>query len=410
MNPKKLYISLLCAGLAILGLSFYFYGYEKTWQLWNIPTFMPPFLDFQLLPASAESIRAGYNPAIENPLDPKGRIFNYPQIWYLILRSPINFGWTIPLAIIFIALFFISIALFPGKLDRLSTLLLLLVTFSPAILLGVERANVDIIFFSSMALALSLSQTWLLGAFLALMFSVIFKIYPVLGAGFLFGVEKKRAYQTILITLALTSVYFIFTLNDMLHVFSTTNKGDDWSYGWAVIPLLLHNRFGIRNPAVQVVFLIGALLALLAMAALAFHHRPGTIKAPSNLRNQQAFWLGAGIYAGTFLLGNNWDYRLIFLLFTIPQLAEWAQQKIGFFTSLVRITLGALVLSCWYLIFIKWFSFFKYGHQLAYLIDESANWILFAGLVYLFVYSLPDWVFVDISRFGKKLASVTWER
>jgi hypothetical protein len=92
---------------------FYFYGYEKTWNLWNIPTLLPPFLDFQLLPASAESIRAGYNPAMENPFDPEGWIFNYPQIWYLILRTPINFEWTIPLALVLIALFFISVALFP---------------------------------------------------------------------------------------------------------------------------------------------------------------------------------------------------------------------------------------------------------------------------------------------------------
>jgi hypothetical protein len=81
--------------------------------------------------------------------------------------------------------------------------------------------------------------------------------------------------------------------------------------------------------------------------------------------------LGAGIYAGTFLLGNNWDYRLIFLLFTVPQLAEWTRQKNGFFTTLARITLGALIVSCWYLVLVKWFSIFKYGHPLAYLLDES---------------------------------------
>lgn len=407
MNQKKLYASLLCAGLAIIGLSFYFYGYEKTWNLWNIPTLLPPFLDLQLLPASAESIRAGYDPAMENPFDPRARIFNYPQIWYLMLRTPINFEWTIPLALVLIALFFISVALFPGKLNKLSTFLLLLVTFSPAIMLGVERANVDIIFFSSLALALVLSQTWLLGAFLALMFGVTFKIYPLLGAGFLFGVEKKRAYRSILTALALTCVYFVFTLKDMLHVFSATHKGDEWSYGWAVIPLLLHNRFGFRHPAVQIVFFVGALLILLAMTALAIHHRPGTLKAPADLRNQQAFWLGAGIYAGTFLLGNNWDYRLIFLLFTIPQLGEWTQQKNGFFATLARITLGALIVSCWYLILVKWLSFFKYGHPLAYLLDESANWILFAGLAYLFVNSLPDWLFADIAQFGKKLRIIT---
>jgi len=142
---------------------------------------------------------------------------------------------------------------------------------------------------------------------------------------------------------------------------------------------------------------------LLAMITLAIRHRPSAIKTPADLRNQQAFWLGAGIYIGTFLLGNNWDYRLMFLLFTLPQLAGWARGKNGFFTAITRITLGALIVSSWYLFLDKWFSFFKHGHQLAYLLDESANWILFAGLIYLFIYSLPDWLFTDLSQLGKKL-------
>jgi hypothetical protein len=41
---------------------------------------------------------------------------------------------------------FCPVEKFPGKLNKLSTFLLLLVAFSPAIMLGVERANVDIIF------------------------------------------------------------------------------------------------------------------------------------------------------------------------------------------------------------------------------------------------------------------------
>ena len=31
-------------------------------------------------------------------------------------------------------------------------------------------------------------------------------------------------------------------------------------------------------------------------------------------RNLAAFRMGASIYVGTFLLGNNWDYRLAFLV------------------------------------------------------------------------------------------------
>ena len=36
-----------------------------------------------------------------------------------------------------------------------------------------------------------------------------------------------------------------------------------------------------------------------------------------------AFLFGAGIYCGTYLLGTNFIYRLMFLLLCIPQLLNW---------------------------------------------------------------------------------------
>jgi hypothetical protein len=40
-----------------------------------------------------------------------------------------------------------------------------------------------------------------------------------------------------------------------------------------------------------------------------------------------AFLFGSGIYCGTFLLGTNYIYRLMFLLLCIPQLQDWISQK-----------------------------------------------------------------------------------
>lgn len=396
MTPKKLYFGLLCLGLAVLGLSFYFYGYENTWRLWNIPLLQPPFLDFLLIPGSAESIRAGYNPAVQNPFDPQGRIFNYPQIWYLILRSPIDSTWTVPLSLSLIILFFISAAIFPGKLDRFAVWMLLLILFSSALMLGVERANVDLIFFSCLTLALILSESAPLGSFGFLMLSVLFKVYPIFGVGYFLKFEKKRALKYIFSAIALTSLYFVVTYQDMLHVFSTTMKGDDLSYGWGVLPLFFENRLENLYPGVRLVFLLGMLGILFRAAALAISRRRAAAEISGDLRNLSAFWLGAGIYTGTFMLGNNWDYRLMFLLFTVPQLAEWAQQGNSYLGRTARIALMTLVVSCWYSVILGSLSVFTvYGHMLAYLVDEFSNWTLFSCLVFLFVYSLPDWVFKD---------------
>ena len=38
-----------------------------------------------------------------------------------------------------------------------------------------------------------------------------------------------------------------------------------------------------------------------------------------------AFRVGAATYVGTFLLGGNFNYRLAFLLFALPQLVRWSR-------------------------------------------------------------------------------------
>ena len=51
---------LIVAGLLIWSLiisSFFVNGYLETWMLWQVPAKMPLFLDFRLIPASAETFR-----------------------------------------------------------------------------------------------------------------------------------------------------------------------------------------------------------------------------------------------------------------------------------------------------------------------------------------------------------------
>jgi len=36
-------------------LAFKYYGYKETWRIWNVPTASPQFIDFRLIPGSAES-------------------------------------------------------------------------------------------------------------------------------------------------------------------------------------------------------------------------------------------------------------------------------------------------------------------------------------------------------------------
>lgn len=117
-----------------------------------------------------------------------------------------------------------------------------------------------------------------------------------------------------------------------------------------------------------------------------------------------AFRAGGAIYVGTFLLGNNWDYRLIFPLLTLPQLLRWASGE-GWTRRVSRGLIVAMLLSLWH-IAIHWtMSLAPGGSPADVLLDEVANWLVFLGLAWLLGRSLPaspDPAKADLAR-GQKL-------
>jgi hypothetical protein len=79
------------------------------------------------------------------------------------------------------------------------------------------------------------------------------------------------------------------------------------------------------------------------------------------------------------LLGNSWAYRLIFLIFTVPQLVIWIRNDPP--RKLVSvIALATVIGSCCP----TWVS--------SGILDEIFNWLLFGTLLYLMMSSLP-WSF-----------------
>ncbi len=105
-----------------------------------------------------------------------------------------------------------------------------------------------------------------------------------------------------------------------------------------------------------------------------------------------AFRAGTAIYLGTFLLGNNWDYRLMFLILTIPQLVVWGKCYIRDISLGSMVIVSFIFLSQWYLLIIKITHHLPYGGYVSFVLDELSNWGVFFGLLYLFFWSMPDWV------------------
>lgn len=404
--------SLLIAGIvlmwAFLFVSFNVNGYEETWQLWGVPTEMPPFKDFRLIPGSAESFRQGFEPSIENPFDPNERIFNYPAFWRLFFYTNIAQNDTIWIAVLMIVLFFISVMLFPQKISTTGAIWMLLIVFSPAPMLLYERGNADLIVFFICAMAIlatEYSSGWVTGL---LLFGSVVKMFPLLGVTVLLKESKRNFIWLTVGTVLFMAVYSILTFKSQSAAWNTTMRGDGLSYGTFVFVTRFYPYLERYLPGLfsydqwRLVFEILAVALILIAVIPAIR---GVRLFVIEDRNLAAFRMGASIYVGTFLLGNNWDYRLAFLIFVIPQLAQWFYLENKKHRYVAIGVMLAVILSCWHLVFLVDIPFIPLTNEIDRFVvfDEVVNWLLLMGLVYLLAASIPDWLKQDLQKgFGSQ--------
>ena len=378
---------------------------ETTWQLWKVPAARMPFIDFRLIPGSADSFANGYEPSVENPFDPNRRIFNYPAFWRLFFYTGMRDGDTVAIGITMIVLFFIGVFLFPEKLSLSGAVGMLLVLFSPASMLLYERGNVDLIVFFICAMAV-LATSY--SAYLAtglILFAAIMKLFPILGLSVLLKEPKRKFLWLSGASVLVLLIYMIATWDSVTASWTKTMRGNGLSYGTNILITRYEEQLTkilsqwFPPPQIQALLSYGMLMIALAMlfvfALLALKEREG----PDFLanRNLAAFWMGAAIYVGTFLLGNNWDYRLAFLVILVPQLAEWMRSSQKAIRLSAWLSFILILLSCWHLwiVEIPMQSVFHSVHdsrKFWIILDEIFNWLLFASLAYLLFTSTPGWV------------------
>ena len=195
MPGKQSLFAGMSLGIILFGSLAFFWGCEKTWQLWSIPTMSPNFADMRVITSGAESKALGFDPMICNPQDPWGRQLNYPRIWQMLYLLGVNQSHTVYFGVAFAILFVIAIFLYaPATLSRATAAVLMLSIFSPAIMLGLERGNIDMLMFSLVAAAIFCVRTNVAASTtLALVFilaAFVLKLYPLFGIGLILGQKK----------------------------------------------------------------------------------------------------------------------------------------------------------------------------------------------------------------------------
>ena len=389
INAKFTLLLLILSGCAALAGSFVFHGYERTWSALGIYPLSPYFSDARVITSGAESHALGFDPMVYNPRHPSGELMDYPRIWQLLFHLGIDQKDTIYFEAVFVSLFFLGIFLFVGEINHAMAAALACGIFSPAVLLGVERGNNDLVIFFLLALSLLVIRKSTASSAVVIAFAFMLKLFPVFAAAVFFKEDRRRFFKFMTGSILFVGTYCILLRDEIRAVRAAVSTTDWESYGiavnWLEMQKLTHNPLLSKLVSYAV---IGALILLCVLLAARTRESREVTTVGMHIN---AFRVGAAIYVGTYLLGSNFDYRLMFLLFTIPQLIQWLNNSDPRLRRAARITFAFTLYSLWSMFFARVFNAVS-AAWVGLLLDALAKAALVGGLTYLFVYSVPQWV------------------
>jgi hypothetical protein len=309
---------------------------REIWMAAGVPAITPNFADLRVITSGWECTNRGYDVLAKNPCDQGHRRMNYPRVWLApaVLRA--TQGATTALAVLFAVLFFASALVFVGRLAWFEGLLLGAVLLSPPVLLVIERGNTDALIYTLLVVSIMLwrsqNRAWRAFGRGMVLVAAIAKLYPILALVAFFRRGARSATVAGGMIGVAFATYVVLTFRDLVLVLRGTPQATDYSYGARVLQTAVHRTLESRGagaasisgfllPAALTV--IGATLALYTATTLS-RQLVDVLQDDSHL---DGFLVGAAIYTGTFLIGSNYNYRLVFVTLTIPCLLHAVRNR-----------------------------------------------------------------------------------
>ena len=216
------------------------------------------------------------------------------------------------------------------------------------------------------------------------LFAAFLKLFPILAAVSLLRAEKKFFFRLFCIVCAVFAVYLAVTFHDLILIGKGTPKSAYFSFGKDVLWM---KAFEI-NESLGMFFKYFSyfVLAICAVSAIfLFFKKSIPIRFEESI-TLDSFRAGAMIYIGTFLLGSNFIYRLMFLILVIPQLLVWMQSLSGKYKIF---SFAAFFSALWLLhgpMISKIMRFFsdhiRIVRYFMFFIDDIFAWVLFVLLLF----------------------------
>ncbi|HNW58489.1 MAG TPA: hypothetical protein PKI62_02290 [bacterium] len=392
--PARLQITLGLMGLcAVFASSFFLFGYQNTWQFFSLNPVTPPFADSCTITYGAESAKQGYDPMICNPADPWERKMNYPRIWQLLYKLGLTKEHTNVFGILLFLSYIGGIVLFiPEKLNMKSQIIILISSFSPAALSGIERGNTDLLLFFIVSLCIVLlcskKRYHKVASYLVLIFGFLLKLFPIFGLAIYLKEQKKILRAILLFTILFCSSYSVLFYHDLCLIKAATPVTYRGTYGMSTLGLAASE---IDRNLGRMINLLSILLLILGSGATVYFIRTRKLHINEIYSNNlDAFRVGSSIFLGTFLLGTNYSYRLIFLIFTLPQLVEWIEADFPVFSLNSKIALTAILFSLWGNLAIQAMNGIFVLKATVFLVIKLSHGLTFCSLILLFVASVPN--------------------
>ncbi|HUC52693.1 MAG TPA: hypothetical protein VMR90_01525 [Candidatus Cybelea sp.] len=305
------------------------------WERVHVPSYTPPFLDLRSITSGLKTVQHGGDPLIANPRDPLRRTMNYPRIWlHLFAWMGINDSNLWMVGIAFCGLYLVGVSWLILQTQRaLDAVILLVAGLSLSALFAIERGNSDLLIFSLVLLGcVSKNKYFKLAAFFT---AAVLKIFPI--ATLLADILRRplRKSAAGIAFLAAAFALFAWEWRDLRAIKASTPVSTTLSFG---LPVLLAQAHYLSP--IQVALGLFAMVIILTAAWLA---RPAIEQSALESTSGGMFVIFGCVYLFSFVIASNWDYRLIFLLPTLPFVLDSARDRRSKTWAIVYV--GALLLA-----------------------------------------------------------------
>ncbi|HAV12753.1 MAG TPA: hypothetical protein DCX06_04545 [Opitutae bacterium] len=388
---NRLHIALIAITLTVVAL---IYSSHEHWfyvigPLHNLQLGYP-FADMMARLGVAEGISHGID--VNNEVNPFGNphaLNNKPLYTVTILSFlGLDKSHTIPMGVFFCATYLLWNFWLLRPRSFIELVVILSILLSPPALTLLERANDDIIIYTFICfvpLLMASKATWgkPLG-WLIISLLTPMKYYPAVVYS-LFVHKFKNIKELTCYTLI--SVFFVggllWTIQDELR--NVSERFPDPPGNCSFGKTLLFQTLKIDAAQHSILFIYGIAIVAIIAATCLLHPKIQKDEIEGDSKDELYFLLGSSVLTFCFFLSGNWDYRLIFVIPTLPLLLRLLKSSRRIPKATALTYLIATLLTAWpeYIYFWSIFDTVELGWLINYktyqkisIIEHTASWIM----------------------------------